>query len=201
MTPMNTNMTSKNTSNLRIGVRRFALACAVLASVAGATLLSSTAQAQSAGKVSVHDISFGPIAVQPVSPDLTLNESTEIALLLPAVQKVREAAARLQFIGDGWSAEVPIYGNNVRVIRKARAWMTSNTDGLRLHVQMGDGATQTFPALGNDFAIRVLPAVQNGRAVEIESASARHHAIGSALMADGSVRPVLIGLLLPAIQK
>ncbi|MBX7135217.1 MAG: hypothetical protein K1X67_21320 [Fimbriimonadaceae bacterium] len=196
--------TSVNNKLIR-KARAATIAFVALATLFGSVGLTRPAYAQGQGKVSVHDISFGPATVNPASPDLGLTtESLEVSLLLPAVQKVREAASRMRVSGHGWSVELPVYGDTMPTIAKFKLWVERSTaeQGYVLNIRLQDGEVRRMPIQVNEIAIQVQPATQSDRRIiEVDAASVKHHTVANVLMGDGSVRPILIGLLLPAVQK
>lgn len=156
-----------------------------------------------AGKVSVHDIHFNMVELKPANPELGFKaETIEVGLLVPAVQKIREAAARVKLSGDGWDLTIPVFGHGDRTrVAKIVLWTTEAAgapagESLILNIKDQSGQTRQVRIPSMDIAISVLPTD-----MDVLSASAKHTTVNELTLGDGSVRPILIGMLLPAIQK
>jgi prepilin-type processing-associated H-X9-DG protein len=180
------------------------LALLAVGAIAGSALLSQPAVAQGgggAGKVNVHDISFVIPNITPLNPDLPLaDQHIEVAMLLPAVQKVREAAARMKVIGDGWNLDFPLFSGEVPTHRKFKIWFDRDAAGaLMVHVANAEGDVREMAVPNTQMAINFLPAVQSdGNVYEVETASSRHSGGMQVLMGDGSVRFIRGDVYIPS---
>jgi hypothetical protein len=69
-------------------------------------------------------------------------------------------------------------------------------------INTADGSVKTWEVPSPQFAIRFLPAVQSDRKTyEVQGATVKHHAFGSLTIDSGDPEAILIGMLLPAVQK
>ena len=65
-----------------------------------------------------------------------------------------------------------------------------------------DGSVIEWEVPSPNFTVRLLPAVQSDRRTyNVQAATVRHHTFGALRNVDGSTTPILIGMLLPAVQK
>lgn len=176
----------------------------VAAVLLGGIFASGTAQAQLTERS--YSREYGMVQLRPENQRQGFRaENLDISVLLPAVQKVRVAAARIKVAGEGFEVEIPAFGYADKTrTAKVMLWtseLVGSAGALKLVLNIKDqmGELRQVPIATADIAITILPAVQQDS--EPLAASVRLNSVAEAIQADGSVRPILIGMLLPAVQK
>src|SRR5689334_12294166 len=99
----------------------------IATAILGGALAAMAQGGMGAGKVVFQD--FPIVSPKPANQELGFKaETVEVALLLPAIQKVREAAARVHLEGEGWEVDIPVYGKSDRTkMAKIVFWMSEAT--------------------------------------------------------------------------
>lgn len=180
----------------RKGVSFFA---ATLACAAALTLPAFTAVSRAQEVVPSGTHSVGPVDLDPMNLTSKPGDRMMVSLLLPAVQKVRESAARLEIVAaDGSVAlQIPVQMGDGSV-RTASAFeiyverISSVRDGfLLVAVEQKTGRMWRKAVRGNSFSFLLLPAVQrNGKPILPLAMSAEKRGAEMVQMGDGSVIPV-----------
>ncbi|MCC7477894.1 FecR domain-containing protein [bacterium] len=175
--------------------------------------------ARQVGKPKFEDMRSGAGAgldQAPIQDLATLSDEQMIGLLLPAVQKIREAAARPGGGGAGGGAgfyAVPEVDDEVLIglllpaVQKIRAAAEEGSSGYGTSGGSGKVALQDIHMMSDEeVAALLLPAVQ-----KIREAAARSSSEGEDdgvskqgqgdIILPGATDEILIGLLLPAVQK